>query len=348
MNKTSKDNNLINDASHISLVDALYMMVKHLKVLIVIPSLICILGFVYIQFFATPIFTSTAKIVSSSGNQSSNNAIGGLASQFGIDLVSNNRDRQWVYPEIIKSRTLAKKIIKNKVQVDSKKEEITLQEYLLGSSNTYDVGYRRDLLAVEKLLLMIEVFESHVGIYNVSVNSTDPKVSYLICSALIKELDLHQRDYNNAKAVDTRQFISDRIIAIEDELKKAEDVLRNFIDSNRRIENSPSLLLEQQRLTREVAVLTGVFTSLKQQLENAKIEEVRDSDYVIVIDHPEIPLFRTSPKKKQAMVFFGFIGIGLAITYILVFEALSNRSQYTISRLKQIKEIFLNFLKKSP
>ena len=194
---------------------------------------------------------------------------------------------------------------------------------------------------------MIEVFESNAGIYTVTVNSRDPEVSYSICSALIKELDLHQRDYNNAKAVDTRQFISDRIIAIEDELNKAEDVLRNFIDSNRRIENSPSLLLEQQRLTREVTVLTGVFTSLKQQLENAKIEEVRDSDYVIVIDHPEIPLFRASPRKKQAMLFFGFIGIGLGFLYILVFESLSNRSQHTISKLDQIKKLLFNFLKKS-
>ena len=45
------------------------------------------------------------------------------------------------------------------------------------------------------------------------------------------------------------------------------------MDRNRRIENSPSLQLEQQRLGREVTVLTGVFTTLKQQLETTKIEE---------------------------------------------------------------------------
>ena len=43
---------------------------------------------------------------------------------------------------------------------------------------------------------------------------------------------------------------------------------------NRRIENSPALQLEEQRLSREVAVLTGVFTTLKQQFETTKIEEV--------------------------------------------------------------------------
>ena len=41
------------------------------------------------------------------------------------------------------------------------------------------------------------------------------------------------------------------------------------MDTNRRIENSPALLLEQQRLQREVTVLIGVFTTLKQQLEKS-------------------------------------------------------------------------------
>ena len=70
----------------------------------------------------------------------------------------------------------------------------------------------------------------------------------------------------------------------------AEEDLRVFMDRNRRIENSPALQLERQRLNREVSVLTGVFTTLKQQLETTKIEEVKESDYVIILDSPEIPL----------------------------------------------------------
>ena len=46
----------------------------------------------------------------------------------------------------------------------------------------------------------------------------------------------------------------------------AEENLKVFMARNRRIENSPALQLEEQRLSREVAVLTGVFTTLKQQL----------------------------------------------------------------------------------
>ena len=53
----------------------------------------------------------------------------------------------------------------------------------------------------------------------------------------------------------------------EKELMAAEEDLKVFMDRNRRIENSPALQLKQQRLSREVTVLTGVFTTLKQQLK---------------------------------------------------------------------------------
>ena len=75
----------------------------------------------------------------------------------------------------------------------------------------------------------------------------------------------------NLYPIKNNSFIEDRIINTRMELENAEEAFKNFRDSNRRIENSPTLQLEQQRLAREVSVLTGVFTTLKQQLETTKI-----------------------------------------------------------------------------
>ena len=83
------------------------------------------------------------------------------------------------------------------------------------------------------------------------------------------------------------------------------------MDRNRRIENSPALQLAQQRLGREVTVLTGVFTTLKQQLETTKIEEVKESDYVIILDPPEIPLIRSKPQRKAMLLWQDLLGLEL-------------------------------------
>ena len=122
---------------------------------------------------------------------------------------------------------------------------------------------------------------------------------------------------------DTKQFIKERIFDTEKELMAAEESLKVFMDRNRRIENSPALQLEQQRLGREVTVLTGVYTTLKQQLEMTKIEEVKESDYVVVIDPPEEPLRRTRQNKKLAVILSGFLGISLGILYAFVINIIS-------------------------
>ena len=60
-------------------------------------------------------------------------------------------------------------------------------------------------------------------------------------------------------------------------------------------------------------MLTGVFTTLKQQLETTKIEQVKDSDYIVIIDPPTLPIFYTFPRKRQYVLFAGLFGIGFGL-----------------------------------
>ena len=156
-------------------------------------------------------------------------------------------------------------------------------------------------------------------------------------------MDAHQRDYNKTKTSETRQFIEERIIDTEKELQSAEEALKNFRDHNRRIGNSPALLLEQQRLSREVAVLTGVFTTLKQQLETTKIEEVKELDYVIVLDPPEAPLQRSKPNRTQIVIIAGILGIGLGLIFAIIKEYLSY--DHDKNNLGEVKSLILQNIK---
>ena len=89
--------------------------------------------------------------------------------------------------------------------------------------------------------------------------------------------------------------------------QKKEESLKEFRVTNRRIENSPNLLLIQERLGREVTVLNGVFTTLMQQLEMSKIEELKEVNFVLVVDPPEVPLQKSFPNKKKIVMFSLFL-----------------------------------------
>ena len=124
----------------------------------------------------------------------------------------------------------------------------------------------------------------------------------------------------------------------------AEESLKIFMDRNRRIGNSPALQLEQQRLGREVTVLTGVFTTLKQQLETTKIEEVKESDYVVVLDPPEVPLARSAPRKKQMVILAAILGLGIGLALGFIREYSDNTKKEEKKKFAESKKLFLKNL----
>ena len=74
-------------------------------------------------------------------------------------------------------------------------------------------------------------------------------------------------------------------------------------------------------------VVIGVFTTLKQEHELAKIQEVEEATVVHVLDPPEAPLERSKPKKRETVVLAGLLGIGLGVGLVFVREYWKNSSE---------------------
>jgi uncharacterized protein involved in exopolysaccharide biosynthesis len=271
----------------------------------------------------------------------------GIAAQFGISLPNNQAETKWVYTEIIKSRTLAKNIIKKKFDTEEFGIDKSLLQILTYGNDEKVFGEDTLVIkAVDALLSLITVSEDiKTGIFTLKVEASEPSLAASINNTIINELDSHQRTYNKTRTSETRKFIEERILNTESELQLAEEKLKVFRDRNRRIENSPALLLEQQRLNREVAVLTGVFTTLKQQLETTKIEEVKDSDYVLVVDKPEIPLKKSKPNKKMSVVLAGIFGIGLGTFLGFIIHIFQKLDPKELQKIDSIKGILISKLK---
>ena len=295
----------------ISLMDIILVLARQLKIILITPTIICTITIIYALFYTSPVYESSAKIMSSSSGGTSQAT--GIAAQFGIALPTGQSEPQWVYPEIIKSRTLARAMLKRKFDTEKYGTQKPLLQILTYGNQEPTVGLDTLIKSgVDGVIGMIDIQNSG-SFHNLTISAPEPIFARDFAIALIEELDAHQRKYNKAKTSKTRKFIEERTTDVRKELEGAEEALKDFSDRNRRIENSPALQLERQRLAREVSVLTGVFTTLKQQLETTKIEEVKESDYVVVLDSPEAPLMRSKPNKKIMVIFSGVLGIILGI-----------------------------------
>jgi len=325
------------------IIDLILFLFQHIKVILITPTIICTWVIIQVLFFTDPVYTSTSKIMSSSGGGSVSQAVG-IAAKFGVIIPGQSESSQkWVYSEIIKSRTLSRSILNRKFDTEEFGPKKSLLQILTYGNDDPEHGMDTlEIRAVNILLAMIDVSENiATHTYTVNIHASEPRMAAEINKILIEELDIYQREFNRAKTSETRKFIEERIVASEKELMKAEEALKTFMDRNRRIENSPALQLEKLRLSREVTVLIGVFTTLKQQFETIKIEEVKEQDYVVILDPPEIPIIRSAPKKKKIVILTGFFGIGLGIGIAYVREYVKSRKEKEKEKIMQALSLLI-------
>ena len=327
----------------ISLSDILLVLAKQLKLLIITPLVLGFLTALYVLFIAQPVYVSSAKIMSSGGG-SSPSQLQGLAAQFGVAVPGGSEGAQWVYTDLIKSRTLARALLDRKFDTNKYGPQKSLLQILTYGDEEPEVGPDTLMkMGIKSYLGMIDVSQDKMSsIYTITVNAFEPQFAADLCAALIEELDTHQRTYKTAKVKETRLFIEGRIVDVQKELEEAEEDLKVFRDRNRQIQASPALLLEQQRFIRETAVLTGVFTTLKQQLEMTKIEEVKESALVQVLDPPEAPLYRDKPNRKLSVLLSLILGFGMAVVMAFVKEYASNSDKEEKGKLREITELTKN------
>ena len=92
------------------------------------------------------------------------------------------------------------------------------------------------------------------------------------------------RAYNGSRMA---PCVAGRLAEAQRQLDSAEEDLARFLDQNRSYTSSPQLTFEKERKERHISVYQRVFSTLAESYERARVEEVRNTPLVTVIDRPE-------------------------------------------------------------
>ncbi|MDQ6717538.1 MAG: hypothetical protein M3Z17_04205, partial [Gemmatimonadota bacterium] len=114
------------------------------------------------------------------------------------------------------------------------------------------------------------------------------------------------------QAVTERRFTAARLAEVQADLRAAENRLLDFLQSNRDYLNSAQLTFQHTRLTREVDMRQQVYTALAQANEQARIEELRDTPTITILEHPQLPVLPDPQTSARKIVFSAMLGAGLA------------------------------------
>ena len=161
--------------------------------------------------------------------------------------------------------------------------------------------------AVERLREDISVStDRETSVVRLSVTTSDPQLSQEVAQYILDLVNRFDLTTRQTQAGAERQFSGERLAELTGELRDAEDSLKSFLVENRVFSNSPALQFEHDRLQRAVAMRQELVTSLAQAYESARIEEVRNTPVITLIDPPRVPAIR-DPKGRLLILMLGII-----------------------------------------
>jgi uncharacterized protein involved in exopolysaccharide biosynthesis len=182
---------------------------------------------------------------------------------------------------------------------------------------------RRDA-AIDRLEKDLELSPStRTNVVNVRASASSPELAQQLnrrLLALLGEFNLRRRQ---SRASEERRFAEERLSSVKAELRVAEDRLQTFLQSNRDYENSPSLVFSYERLQADVVLLRQVVLTLQQSAEQAKIEEVRDTPTITLVESSSLPVRPDGRGTIKFALIGAFLGTFLGIAIAFVRETLS-------------------------
>ncbi|HVE80285.1 MAG TPA: hypothetical protein VNA89_15580 [Gemmatimonadaceae bacterium] len=257
-------------------------------------------------------YTARGSFAPQGGTQLS--GLASLAAQFGVGLPLPDPGRSPAfYSKLLQTKTVLTHVVERRYALAGDDgRRVTLTEFLRGRGSS--AGERTES-AIKKLrrrtALTIDQKASTVGI---EVRMRDPYVARDVARAFLAEVDSFNLHTRQTQAGSERQFTEGRVASARTELLRAEGALRDFLQRNRGdFRGSPQLSFLHDRLERDVLLKQDLYTTLAKAYEQARVEEVRDTPVVTVVEQPMLPARADTPPYVRSIALALLLCVGAAV-----------------------------------
>ena len=318
------------NTNEINLVDLIKKLIKSRKLILYSSLIFSLIG--VLVAFISPIKYSSNTVFIPQNQEVSSSSLSGVASLVGINLGGGSYGTEIplsIYPQILESVKF-KRLLLDKV-IDEK-NDFTLKSFII---DYYSIKKDddEDSSGLVMTKLEEECFEILSDeILSVSVNqkdgfvSIDAKLSVADYSARVAKFsrEILQKIIIENRIESARQnliFSESQLIEKKQEFDEIYSKLAFFSDSNLNSVNS-FVLNEKNKLESEFEIISAVVEEISKQVEQAKLQLNKDTPVFSTIKEAIIPIKRSSPKRTQIVLVFGFVGFIFSCSFILINEPL--------------------------
>jgi len=315
-----------NNSDEIDLIELLKTAWSGRKQIIIISFIFVLMG-VAAALLSPVVYTSSTTFINSQTEPSSNSGLSGVASLVGINLggiSSGSEIPATMYPQIGESIEFNRALLDS--YIDEKKQ------IKLG-------GFLSDYNAIEKSVtensnkLFVSKYENNLfkvlkDVISISVNQKDGFVTILAnmpeseyaANTCINAREILQETVINNKIKSAKQkleYSEQQLASKRIEFEEIQNKLAYFNDSNLNLVTS-SVINEREKLEAEFQIINAVMIELSKQVEQRKLQVSEDTPVFSIVKEASMPVKRSSPKRTQMVLIFGFIGLIASILYTLV------------------------------
>ena len=273
------------------------------------------------------IYSSSTTFINSQGEPSSNSGLSGVASLVGVNLggiSSGSEIPSTMYPQIGESVEFKRDLLDSYID---EKEQIKLEDFLAdynkieknvteNNKKLFVSEYEYELFDVINDIVSISVNQKD-GFITISANMPNSEYAANTCvnaRDILQEIVINSRIQSAKQKLEysEKQLASKRI-----EFEEIQNKLAYFNDSNLNLVTS-SVINEREKIEAEFQILNAVMIELSKQVEQRKLQVSEDTPVFSILKEASMPVRRSSPKRTQMVLIFGFIGLTVSTLYTVV------------------------------
>lgn len=287
--------------------------------LVVLASIVAVGLALLLYFTRDPAYRADSVFMPQTSSTGASR-MAGLAAQLGVDVAGSvDGEPLPFFAGVLQSRELMRstalteyRFARNQPPFDTIAG--TLVEIFEVEGETEEERIRR---AVGRLADLITTSsDTRTGLVHLTTTAPWPDLATQINRRMLDLLNEFNLERRQSQAGAERLFVENRLAAVRDDVRGAEAQLEAFLERTRRLGTSPQLTLERTRLQRAVEFQQQLYLALAQSYEQARIDEVRNTPVITVIDPPEGSSrsirMGLIPMVVIAIVLGGFVGVVLA------------------------------------
>tara|TARA_B100000963_G_scaffold314533_1_gene293134 strand:- start:380 stop:1372 length:993 start_codon:yes stop_codon:yes gene_type:complete len=314
-----------NNSDEIDLIELLKTAWNGRKQIVIISFVFVLVG-VAAALLSPIVYSSSTTFINSQTESSSASGLSGVASLVGINLggmSSGSEIPPSMYPQLGESIEFKRDLLNSYIDA---KEQIKLE------------GFLADYNDIEKSVtennnkLFISEYEDALfnvidDVISISVNLKD---GFVTISANMPNSEYAANTCINAREILQETVINNRIKSAKQKLEYSEKQLASkriefeeiqnklayFNDSNLNLVTS-SVINERKKLEAEFQIINAVMVELSKQVEQRKLQVSEDTPVFSIIKEASMAVKKSSPKRTQMVLIFGFIGLLASILYTL-------------------------------